>query len=456
MIDSMVNPESFSTYSFRNDPHGEGIQRILAASIQAVEPGLVVRKQISLSRTCLRIGNNDYDLEKYKRIIVIGIGKAAPAMTKSIEDLLGDRIRAGYIVTKKIPPGYSSRLLVIEAGHPVPDEHSLVAGRKIIDLLDQADENDLVICLISGGGSALVTLPYPGITLKEIRELTFRLLACGAPIDEINILRRSLDQIKGGGLAQHASPAQLISLILSDVIGDNLEAIASGPTVPNPTSNMDALEILKKYHLQDQVPSAIINYLEKEAGSPKTAGSSSKSVQNLIVGNISMAASAALQQAKLEGYNTYLLQTNLQGEARDVAHELCLQLRWAYQRNDPVPRPVCILAGGETTVTLRENGKGGRNLELALSAVTDLADFPNVCFVSLATDGEDGTTDSAGAVVTGKTYKRAVELGLNPVRYLDQNDSYPFFDALDDLLKPGPTGTNVNDLFFLFAFQDIS
>lgn len=454
MIDWMLTPDGFTTYSFRKSPRGEGIQQILAAAIQAVDPSQAVRRQIQLEGEIMHIGTREYDLKQYQRIFVIGLGKAAPAMTRAVEDILGERISSGLIVTKQIPTGYSSRIPIVATGHPVPDERSLAAGRKIIALLDQAEENDLVICLISGGGSALAADPYPGITLSEMQQLTSSMLACGARIDEINTLRRTLDEIKGGGMAQHAAPAQLISLILSDVVGNPLEAIASGPTAPNPTSRANAMEILNKYHLLDQTPVSILDFLKKREEDTSWNKADFDKVNNVIVASNLVAAMAALEQAKLEGYNPYLLQTNLQGEAREVAHALCDHLRWAYKRSDPVPRPACLLAGGETTVTLRGDGRGGRNLELALSAVTDLADFPNVMLVSLATDGEDGNTDSAGAVVTGASFKRALGLGLDPGQYLARNDSYPFFSGLDDLLKPGPTGTNVNDLIFLFAFQD--
>lgn len=450
----MLTPERFSAYSLRNSPRGAGIQRILSASIQAVEPGLAVQKHLDLNGDCLRIGKQEFDLGNFKKILVIGLGKAAPAMTHAVEDLLGERATAGLIVTKKIPSGFSCRLPIMEAGHPVPDERSLHAGSRIIELLDKADANDLVICLISGGASALVTKPYSGITLLDIQQLTTRLLACGACIDEINTLRRSLDQLKGGGLALHASPARVVSLILSDVIGNPLEAIASGPTVQDPTTRADAMNILKKYKLQAQVPGSITKFLEKNKEEFSIGIFPDQKVDNIIVGSNIMAARAALLQAKEEGYHTYLLHTVLQGEASEVAHEVSNHLRWAYQRNDPVPRPACILIGGETTVTMRGDGKGGRNLELALSAVTDLADFPHVMLVTLATDGEDGNTDSAGAVVTGGTFKRGLELGLDPGFYLDRNDSYTYFSGLDDLLGPGPTGTNVNDLVFLFTFLD--
>jgi len=453
MMLEMIAPELFSAFSLRDSPHGEGIMRILAAAIQAVEPAAAVHRHVNLQGNILRIGKKTYDLEVYGRIFLIGMGKAAPAMAQALDDLLGDRISTGLIVTKEIPPGFLSRLPIMEAGHPVPDELSLRAGEKITQLLDNLKATDLVLCLISGGASALVASPYPGIDLKDIQKLTSVLLACGARIDEVNTLRRKLDRLKGGGLAHHSVPAQLVSLILSDVVGDPLEAIASGPTVFDPTSTADAIKILEKYHIKGQIPASIINFLGLEHENLSWDGSDFEKIQNIIIANNLQSAQAALAQAKSEGYNTYLLRTDLQGEAREVAHELCNNLRWAWQRHDPLPPPACILAGGETTVTLRGNGQGGRNLELALSAVSDLADFPKVMLISLATDGQDGNTDSAGAVVTGDSFKRGTSLGLHPTTYLEDNDSFAYFSALGDLLKPVVTGTNVNDLTFLFTFE---
>jgi glycerate 2-kinase len=448
----MKELKSFSTYSLRKSPYGEGIGRILATAIQAVEPGAVVCHAMRLEENKLLIGGKTYQLEKFKRIILIGIGKAALAMVASAEEILGKRVSTGLIVTKNHKQAYFGKMSVLLGGHPIPDERSLLAGERILEMLTGLEENDLVICLISGGGSALVTSPYAGISLKDLQELTTQLLACGASVDEINTLRRQLDRIKGGGLAQKAFPATLISLILSDVVGNPLEAIASGPTVPNPTTQEDALNVLKRYHLLEKVPESILKFLERKTDLLSPRKDQPENIQNIIIGNNLMAAQAALDQARLEGFNPYLLRNDLQGEARQVAHELSTHLRWAWQHGDPVPRPACILAGGETTVILKGNGKGGRNQELALSAVTDLADFPGVMLISLATDGEDGVTDAAGAVVTGDTYRRATALGLSPVPYLDRNDSYPFFLALDDLIKIGSTGTNVNDLMFLFTF----
>jgi glycerate 2-kinase len=448
----MQTVDRFSTYSFRNHPKGASIQRILAAAIQAVDPGAAVQRFVQRSGEKMRIGNLEYELDPVRKIILIGIGKAAVTMAEPILDMLGERINAGLIVSKYSPENYNERLPLIETGHPVPDERSLLAGLQILDLLAGLDKNDLVICLISGGGSALVTVPKSGISLVDIQELTTHLLACGARIDEINILRRQVDRIKGGGVARAVHPAKLVTLILSDVVGNPLEAIASGPTVADPTTAEDAVNILKKYDLLEKTPTSILNCLAGSPGQKKASKSLFENVHNVVIGSNLQAAQAALVQAQDEGFHPYLLQVDLEGIAREAAIELCSHVRWARMRSDPVPCPACIIAGGETTVVLKGDGKGGRNTELALAAVTELAGFPGVMLVSLATDGEDGGTDAAGAVVTGDTYSRAARLGLHPESYLERNDSYPFFSTLDDLLRPGPTGTNVNDLVFLFTF----
>jgi hydroxypyruvate reductase len=312
--------------------------------------------------------------------------------------------------------------------------------------------DDLVIFLISGGGSALMVAPVESVTLSDMQALTSALLACGASVDEINILRRHLDRLKGSGLARLAFPARIVSLILSDVVGNPLEAIASGPTAPDPSTCADALAVLEKYKLLGKTPESVLVALKSGHETLKPGDAIFRNVDNILVGSNLLATQAALKQVEAEGFHPYLLRTDLQGEAREVAVELCRTLRWAWQTGDPAPRPACIVAGGETTVTLHGDGRGGRNTELALASVTELVNFPDVMLVALATDGEDGPTDAAGAVVTGETFARAYGLGLDPVEYLRRNDSYTFFAALDDLLKPNPTGTNVNDLIFLFTF----
>jgi hydroxypyruvate reductase len=325
----------------------------------------------------------------------------------------------------------------------------LYAGQRVLDFVASLHEEDTLVCLISGGGSALVTAPYEGISLEDMQSLTSILLSSGAQIDEINTLRRHLDRIKGGGLAR-ATKAKVMSLILSDVIGNPLEAIASGPTAPDPTTREDALAILKKYNLKNEVPNPIPQFLESDRllweFQEQTLGL--QNVHNVIIGDNKLATRAALKQAEHEGFHTEILTNELQGEASEVGLELARHLRVSILTKT---RPFCLIAGGETTVTIKGNGKGGRNQELALSAVNELAGLENVMLITLATDGDDGPTDAAGAVVTGESAQRAKALGLRAADYLSRNDAYPFFDALGDLLKTGPSGTNVNDLIFLLA-----
>jgi glycerate 2-kinase len=305
-------------------------------------------------------------------------------------------------------------------------------------------ENDTLVCLISGGGSALVTAPY--VPLEDLQTLTSLLLASGARVDEINTLRRQLDRVKGGGVAR-ATRAKIISLILSDVIGNPLEAIASGPTFADPTTGEDAISILEKYRLDKQAPDSILEALLNTRKLPAGARAGRMNeIQNIIIGDNKLAAQAALNQAKHEGFHAEILTNHLQLEAREAGVMLAQKLRDELNQR---PRPFCLIAGGETTVTIRGNGKGGRNQELALSAVNELRGLRDVMLIALATDGDDGPTDAAGAVVTGESAHRAEALGLEAAAYLSRNDSYPFFQALDDLIETGPTGTNVNDLVFL-------
>jgi hydroxypyruvate reductase len=446
----MYSPENFLTATLRGHPRGLSAARILAAAINAVEPGEAVRHHVKREGDSISVAGRTYHLPDYKRVVVISIGKAGWGMAAALSGILAGWPHTGLIVTKHASDSPAAGLSVIEGGHPLPDENSLAAGQRVLDLAHSLTPDDLLFCLISGGGSALVTSPREGISLAEMQALTLALLACGARIDEINTLRRALDQVKGGGLALAANGATIVSLILSDVVGSPLEAIASGPTVPNPTTNTDAFAILEKYNLLTSIPQSIISVL-KRPSVEKPSYLLNNPLTHIVASNL-LASQAALAQAEREGFHPYLLRTDLQGEAREAAGELINTLRWAAQRGEPVPRPACLVAGGETTVTLRGHGLGGRNQEMALAASIGLADFPNVMLVALATDGEDGPTDAAGAVVTGETWKRARDLGLDPSEFLNRNDSYTFFQKLGDGLRPGPTGTNVNDLVFLFVF----
>jgi hydroxypyruvate reductase len=415
----------FATRSLQ-DPR---LLRILSAALEAVDPFSAVQTYLPPVEG---------------RVFGLAMGKAAVPMM----DALVERIplAGGLAVTKFAPERDRILYPVIEGGHPVPDARSLEAGERAMSFVSALNENDTLVCLISGGGSALVTAP--DVPLEDLQSLTSLLLSSGAPIDEINILRRQLDRIKGGGLAG-ATKAKVISLILSDVIGNPLEAIASGPTVPDPTTREDAMKILKKYELEKQVPDSILENLlvtEKLAGD--SCGSRIERVQNIIIGDNKLAARAASKQAEGEGFQSEILTNELQGEAREVGREMAQRLR---EDSSTRERPFCLIAGGETTVTIRGKGKGGRNQELALAAVDELSGLENVTLIALATDGDDGPTEAAGAVVTGDSAPRAESLGLNAEDALSRNDAYPFFEALGDLLKPGPTGTNVNDLVFLFA-----
>ena len=421
-----VNINRFATHSLK-DPR---LMRILSAALEAVDPFKAVQRHLP---------NID------GRVFGLGIGKAALPMM----DALAGRIPlAGGLAVTKFASGLSRKLYtIIEGGHPIPDARSLYAGERVLEFVASLHEDDILVCLISGGGSALVTAPFEGISLKDMQTLTSLLLSSGARIDEINTLRRHLDRIKGGGLAR-ATKAKIFSLILSDVIGNPLEAIASGPTAPDPTTREDALEILKKYDIEQQVSNSIYKFLESDSlpSEFQAQALGVQNPQNIIIGDNKLASRAALEQAEQEGFHAEILTNELQGEAREVGRELANLLRVSISRKT---RPFCLIAGGETTVTIKGDGKGGRNQELALSAVDELAGLNNAILIALATDGDDGPTDAAGAVVTGESAHRAESLGLRAADYLSRNDAYPFFYALDDLLKTGPTGTNVNDLVFL-------
>ncbi len=374
-------------------------------------------------------------------------------------DALAERLplSGGLAVTKFAPRDASGLYPIIEGGHPIPDARSLRAGERVLEFVSSLDEEDTLVCLISGGGSALMTAPHEGISLEDLGSLTSILLSCGARIDEINTIRRRLDLVKGGGLIR-ATKANVISLILSDVIGNPLEAIASGPTAADPTTKEQALEILEKYShvLTTETPShrdtlnSMIQRLRgsKELETLKPNDPILARVQNIIVGDNKLAARAALDQAEREGFQAEIITNELQGEAREAGIKLAGQLRDEISKRS---HPFCLIVGGETTVTLSGNGKGGRNQELGLAAVDELADLKDVMLITLATDGDDGPTDAAGAVVTGDSAQRAGALGMDAIGYLSRNDAYPFFDALGDLIKSGPTGTNVNDLIFLIG-----
>ncbi len=442
----MITSESFLTSTLTRYP---SVRRILAAAIQSVEPGNVVNQFLRRDGNTLIIGGQNYALDQIRRIQILSLGKASYAMASALSGPLSGLPFNGLIISKHMSIPTLLGFEQILGGHPVPNEASLIAGQRALTLLNMVERDDLLLCLISGGGSALMTAPLPGITLDDIQSLTATLLQSGARVDEINTLRRHLDQLKGGRIAEKVHSADIASLILSDVVGNPLEAIASGPTAPDPSSREDALNVIQKYGLEKKVPKSILDVLHQSAETPKPSDEIFNHVQNVLVGSNAQAAQAALEAAQKEGFHTQILQTDLQGEAREVAKVICNQLKDALKTRE---QPICLIAGGETTVTVRGSGLGGRNQELALASVAELGDMENVMLIALATDGEDGPTDAAGAVVTGETLKQSAALSLSPQRFLQENDSYHYFNALGELLKPGPTGTNVNDLIFCFSF----
>ena len=444
-------PNITPNYTLSTLPQGPSILRVLQAALDAADPVQAVQHVVQWHENRITISGTEYDLAAFRQVHLLSIGKAGEMLARGLEPLLDGFLTRGLVVTKVADQPPLRLCSVIQGAHPVPDARSLAAGESVLGFLRSIGPDDLLICAISGGASSLIAAPHLPITLAELQALTSQLLACGATIDEINTLRRHLDQLKGGGFLRQTK-ATVLSLILSDVIGNALNAIASGPTAADPSTAADALQILQKYNLIEQVSANMIAVLQNAPETLKPEDPRLKNVQNTIIGSNLMTLHAALRQAAAEGLRPYLLRADLSGEAREAAVELCGALRWACQRGEPVPRPFCMVAGGETTVTLRGNGLGGRNTELALAAVTPLADFPNVALITLATDGEDGPTDAAGAIVSGESWRRAKILEMNAAAHLQNNDSYSFFAALDDLIKTGPTGTNVNDLVFLFGF----
>jgi hydroxypyruvate reductase len=426
-------------------------KKIFRQAVWAADPSRIISSHVCLRKNVLRVGKRVYSLSRFERIFVSGAGKASAAMAANLERILGSRITAGTVNVKY---GHGQKLKYIriqEAGHPVPDENGLKGTQEIVRLLSNLTERDLVIFLISGGGSALLPSPPLGISLAEKQEVTDLLLGCGATIQEINTLRKHLSLLKGGGLARLVYPATLIALILSDVIGDPLDAIASGPTAPDSTTFDDCAKILDRYELWEKIPPSLAQHIRegvrgKRKETLKERDPAFEKVYNLIVGNNLLAMKAAQKKARTLGYRPLTLSSLIEGETREVAKVHAAVAKEVLLSGNPIPSPACLLSGGETTVTLKGKGKGGRNQEFALAAALEIADWEEIVVLSAGTDGTDGPTDAAGALADGKTCQRAKAMGLDPFASLKENDSYPFFEKLGDLLITGPTGTNVMDL----------
>ncbi len=424
---------------------------IFQAGLKAVNSINSVKKHLIRDDDKIKVGDRTYDLNQYDRILVVGGGKASAAMAQPVEEILGERLKDGILNVKYSHAVPLNTIRINEAGHPVPDEAGLNGTQQIIQLLRQSDERDLVICLISGGGSALMPSPAEGLTLEDKRQLTRLLLESGATIQEINALRKHVSQIKGGRLARLAYPSTLIALILSDVIGDDLDSIASGPTVPDKSTYQDCLHILDKYSIQPKIPAAVLELLEKGAKgeieeTPKADDPAFERAYNVIIASNILAIRAAQKKAEELGYHTLILSSLIEGETKEVSKVHAAIAKEILNTENPVPKPACIISGGETTVTIRGKGLGGRNQEFALAAAIEIEGSENIVILSGGTDGTDGPTDAAGAIADGTTLQRAKAMGLDAEHYLRENDSYHFFRPLNDLLMTGPTYTNVMDL----------
>lgn len=433
----------------------EDAKKIFSAGLEAVEPYSSVRKflQIKGVNLCLLTpdGEKYFDLNSFQNIFLIGMGKASCPMALGVEEILCNRIKDGVIVTKYRQSCTLKYIEIIEAGHPIPDENSIRGAKRIMEIVTKAGERDLILCVISGGGSSLLALPHTGISLQEKQRITDTLLKSGADIREINAVRKHISLVKGGKLAKLAYPATVISLILSDVVGDKLDTIASGPFSPDETTYEDVLDIFRKYGLEDRIPHSIKNHIEKGIQgeleeTPKPGDRVFDRIFNVIVGSNILALMAGEEKARELGYNTLLLSSFIEGETSIVAKVHTAIAKEILRTRKPIPPPACIISGGETTVTVKGRGKGGRNQEFVLASVIDIEKEKNIVVLSGGTDGIDGPTDAAGAIADSETAVRAKKMGLDPIKYLENNDSYNFFKKLGDLLITGPTKTNVMDL----------
>lgn len=425
--------------------------KIFKAGVKAVAPDEVIRCNCSREGTQVKISQLPFDLTDYEHIYVVGAGKATAPMAAAIEELLGDSIAEGLIIVKYGHTCPLKKINIVEAGHPVPDQNGVEGAERILEIAKKAGKDDLIISLISGGGSALLTLPAAGLSLENKRNVTEILLACGASIHEINTIRKHLSAIKGGRLAVTASPATMVSLILSDVVGDNLDAIASGPTVPDNSTFRDCIRIIEKYQIMEKLPVPVKEHFlagvegTVEETPPKDHMAFTKT-NTIVIGNNFEALAASEREAKNRGYSTLILSSYIEGETEHVARVHTAIARQIQQTGHPITPPACILSGGETTVTMKGSGKGGRNQEFVLCSVRDIAGEAPVVVLSGGTDGNDGPTEAAGAIADNFTLQESVSQNLNLDEYLQNNDSYHFFQKLNDLLITGPTNTNVMDI----------
>ncbi len=425
---------------------------IFRCAVDAAMPSKAIERHLTVQDGIAKVQGRRYQLDRFNRIFITGCGKASAAMAAAVLQILGPRrVSGGVIVVKDEHALPVKRVEILEASHPVPDARGVNGARRVAALCEQAGAGDLIIALISGGGSALLPLPAAPITLEEKQQTTRLLLSCGANIHELNAVRKHLSGVKGGQLARLAAPATVIALLMSDVIGDPLDVIASGPFAPDESTFQSAWAVIKKFEIADRLPPAVRARLENGlAGrveeTPKAGDPCFRTVQNAVVGSNAQAVDAAAGAARRLGYRPLVLSTTIEGETRDIARMHAAIAREARATGRPARPPLCLISGGETTVTLRGDGLGGRNQEFALAAAIDLAGLKGVLAFSAGTDGTDGPTPAAGAFADGDTVQLAQSLGLDPLDYLARNDSFRFFERAGGLVTTGPTGTNVMDI----------
>jgi glycerate 2-kinase len=453
----------------RRLPLRRSARLIADAALRAVDTRQAVRSVVRRLGRRIAVGGRRYDLDRFDRVLVFGAGKAAASMAAQLERTLGATLTSGLVITKRGHGLALKRLVVREAGHPLPDDNGVQAAHELLKLADGCTERDLVFFLLSGGASALLAAPAPGLTLVDQQRTTALLLASGATIHEMNAIRKHLSAVKGGQLARLFGPASLVTLAISDVVGDDAGVIGSGPTAPDPTTYADALAVLARYRLDDGVPPAILRHLrEGERGrireTPKQNDPSfaTSPRQYELIATNRQALRHGATRAKELGFHPLLLTDTLTGEAKEAAKFLTAVGRSIRDHHQPVRPPACVLLGGETTVTLQREagaappGFGGRNQEFALSAAHAMEGADRLLLLSLATDGDDGIAPpgrpaAAGAFADGTTVSRGHSLGLNPAGALTRHNAYEFFERLGDLVVTGSTGTNVMDLHLLLV-----
>ncbi|MDH4153526.1 MAG: glycerate kinase [Nitrospira sp.] len=425
--------------------------KLIAAGLEAADPYQALIKAIALDGPSLRVGRRTFDLSHTRRVIAVGAGKASARMAQALEVVLGERLEGGLVIVKtghSLPTG---RTTILEAGHPIPNRAGLVATQRLLRLVQDLTPRDLLIVLLSGGASSLLPAPVSDVMLADKQRTTQLLLRCGATINEINVVRKHLSLIKGGGLAT-STGAKIVTLVLSDVIGDDLGSIGSGPTAADPSTFAEAIGVLRRYQIWTAVPPAVRRYLQKgqqgevpetlKPGSPREGA-----VHHHIIGSNHIMLDAVAHTARQAGLLTKLVSAPITGEASVAAKQFVELSKAVKTGRGRVQRPYCVVAGGEATVTVTGHGKGGRAQEFAAAAALEISGLPNAWVVALGSDGTDGPTDAAGALVSGETVSQATRLKVNLHTAVNRHNAYPALKKLGCHIHTGPTGTNVNDLY---------